>query len=126
MSRLQDWLASIPELSSSSSQANAGSSSRISNSRVQSLCSDIARQKSANPAAYNANVSWWRRTLATLLESGAQSNGGHTVLSIDDELVEAIAKSAGRRPMALTSVVVSPAFCSDSHRVAEAETIDWR
>lgn len=119
MSRLQDWLASIPELSSSTSSqatatAAAGSSSRISSSssRVQSLCSDIARQKSANPAAYNANVSWWRRTLASLLESGAQSDGDHTVLSVDDELVEAIARSAGRRPMALTSVVVSALFCS--------------
>lgn len=111
MSRLQDWLASIPELSSSSSSSTtAGPSSRISSSRVQSLCSDIARQKSANPAAYNANVSWWRRTLASLLESGAQSNGDHTVLNLNDELVESIARSTGRRPMALTSVVVSVVF----------------
>lgn len=96
----RDWLRTIPELSGAASTA-----------RVQSLCSDIAPQKATNPAAYSANVSWWRRTLSNLLESGSQPSSNHLALELDDSVFESITRSAGRRPLAIASVVVCMRNC---------------
>src|ERR1700733_10863090 len=91
---LHIWISTIAELSTTSS------------SRIQSLCSDIARHKETNPAAYNANVSWWRHTLSNLLAQGVQPSGDHLVLHVNDTLVQGIAASIGRRPLAIATVVV--------------------
>lgn len=44
-----------------------------SNSRLQSLYSDISRQKHSNPTSYHAHVDWWQRTLQELVSRGWQS-----------------------------------------------------
>ncbi|KIM87189.1 hypothetical protein PILCRDRAFT_815664 [Piloderma croceum F 1598] len=44
--------------------------STTSNSRLQSLYSDISRQKYSNPTSYHSNVDWWGRTLETLVTRG--------------------------------------------------------
>ena len=100
---LDVWLSTVPELSGIASQP-----------RMQSLCSDIALRKEANPAAYSATVSWWRNTLSSLLMQGAQASTDHLVLHLDDALVQGIANNLGRRPLALTTVVVSQhhPFCT--------------
>jgi hypothetical protein len=92
---LDAWISTVPELSETATS-----------SRIQALCSDIALRKEANPAAYNANISWWRNTLSSLLARGAQPSRDHLVLHLNDALVQGIANSLGRRPLALTTVVV--------------------
>ncbi|KAF8308113.1 hypothetical protein DL93DRAFT_2231869 [Clavulina sp. PMI_390] len=94
------WLTTIPEFASATP------------ARIQSLCSDIARQKAANPTAYAANVAWWRRTVRSMLDYGAQPVGGgregeHLTLLLEDELLQRFADASvvRRRPMALVSVV---------------------
>ncbi|KAI9570451.1 Snf7-domain-containing protein [Boletus coccyginus] len=47
--------------------------SSTSKSRLQSLYSDISRQKHSNPTSYHAHVSWWQRTLEELVSRGWQT-----------------------------------------------------
>ena len=44
-----------------------------SKSRLQSLYSDISRQKHSNPTSYHAHVDWWQRTLEELVSRGWQT-----------------------------------------------------
>ena len=44
-----------------------------SKSRLQSLYSDISRQKNSNPTSYHAHVDWWQRTLEELVARGWQT-----------------------------------------------------
>ncbi|KIJ69013.1 hypothetical protein HYDPIDRAFT_81175 [Hydnomerulius pinastri MD-312] len=44
-----------------------------SKSRLQSLYSDISRQKHSNPTSYNAHVDWWQRTFEELVSRGWQA-----------------------------------------------------
>lgn len=44
-----------------------------SKSRLQSLYSDISRQKHSNPTSYHAYVDWWQRTLEELVSRGWQT-----------------------------------------------------
>ncbi|KIJ16763.1 hypothetical protein PAXINDRAFT_75026 [Paxillus involutus ATCC 200175] len=45
-----------------------------SKSRLQSLYSDITRQKHSNPTSYHAHVDWWQRTLEELVSRGWQTD----------------------------------------------------
>ncbi|KIK98727.1 hypothetical protein PAXRUDRAFT_133647 [Paxillus rubicundulus Ve08.2h10] len=45
-----------------------------SKSRLQSLYSDISRQKHSNPTSYHAHVDWWQRTLEELVSHGWQTD----------------------------------------------------
>ncbi|KAF8557312.1 hypothetical protein OG21DRAFT_1435544 [Imleria badia] len=45
-----------------------------SKSRLQSLYSDISRQKHSNPTSYHAHVDWWQRTLEELVSRGWQTD----------------------------------------------------
>lgn len=91
----EKWITTIPELAGGASSP-----------RVQSLFSDIVRQKATNPAAYHANVSWWRRTLHDLLSSGAQLSTDHLVVNLDEDLLQDFTRVVNRKPLALVSVVV--------------------
>ncbi|KAL4067921.1 Snf7-domain-containing protein [Scleroderma citrinum] len=44
-----------------------------SKSRLQSLYSDVSRQKHSNPTSYHAHVDWWKRTLEELVLRGWQA-----------------------------------------------------
>ncbi|KAG9318852.1 Snf7-domain-containing protein, partial [Chiua virens] len=44
-----------------------------SKSRLQSLYSDISRQKHSNPSSYHAHIDWWQRTLEDLVSRGWQT-----------------------------------------------------
>ncbi|KAG8217873.1 Snf7-domain-containing protein [Butyriboletus roseoflavus] len=43
------------------------------NSRLQSLYSDVSRQKHSNPTSYHVHVDWWQRTLEELVSRGWQT-----------------------------------------------------
>jgi hypothetical protein len=49
---------------SSSLPSSLPSYNGLYNSRIQSLYSDISRQKHSNSTTYNANIAWWHSTLA--------------------------------------------------------------
>ncbi|KAJ7724452.1 Snf7-domain-containing protein [Mycena maculata] len=74
-------------------------------SRLQSLYSDISRQKHSNPASYNANIEWWRKALETVVRSGIQSHGSTLVLSAGPGLMDLLRVPGAGKPLALASVV---------------------
>ncbi|KAF9218338.1 hypothetical protein BS17DRAFT_742320 [Gyrodon lividus] len=45
-----------------------------SRSRLQSLYSDITRQRHSNPTSYNTHVDWWQRTFEELVSRGWQTD----------------------------------------------------
>ena len=49
-----------------------------SKSRLQSLYSDVSRQKHSNPTSYHAHVDWWKRTLEELVSRGWQAENTST------------------------------------------------
>ncbi|KAF8843549.1 hypothetical protein BDN67DRAFT_896692 [Paxillus ammoniavirescens] len=61
--------------------------------RLQSLYSDITRQKHSNPTSYHAHVDWWQRTLEELVSRGWQTDiasplqGKEDVASQSDKLI---------------------------------------
>jgi hypothetical protein len=89
------WVQTIPELST-----------EPKTSRMNALFSDIARQKSANTSSFTSNVSWWRQTLFDLARKGVQPSHDHLALKVDEALLDAFANCLGKRPMALSSVIV--------------------
>jgi charged multivesicular body protein 7 len=102
--------------------------SSTSNSRLQSLYSDISRQKHSNPTSYHSNVEWWQRTLEALVTKGwlaqstisARSSTGagkgelleretdKLILSAGRGLVESLRYDGVGRPLGLGAVIVSP------------------
>ncbi|KAJ7595707.1 Snf7-domain-containing protein [Mycena floridula] len=76
-----------------------------SSSRLQSLYSDFSRQKQSNPASYNANVEWWRRTLESFVQSGLQTSGSRLVLGADRTLVNSLRVEGVGKPIGLGAVI---------------------
>ncbi|KAF8212030.1 Snf7-domain-containing protein [Mycena galopus ATCC 62051] len=74
-------------------------------SRLQSIYSDISRQKYSNPASYNANIEWWRNALEAITRSGIQQRGSNLVLTADAGLLELLRVSGVGKPLALSAVV---------------------
>ncbi|KAJ7271980.1 Snf7-domain-containing protein [Mycena haematopus] len=74
-------------------------------SRLQSLYSDISRQKHSNPTAYNANIEWWRKALEAITRSGIQQRGSNLVLTADASLMDLLRVSGVSKPLALSAVV---------------------
>ncbi|KAF8480603.1 hypothetical protein JB92DRAFT_2766282 [Gautieria morchelliformis] len=63
----------------------------VSRSRLHSLYSDFSPQKQSNPAGYQSNVDWWRRTLLHLLSTAAQpSSHDVLVLHADTALLDGL------------------------------------
>lgn len=81
-----------------------------SSSRLQSIYSDISRQKHSNPASYNANIEWWRKALEAIVRSGIQQRGSNLVLSADARLMDLLRVSGVGKPLALSTVVVSLSY----------------
>lgn len=80
-------------------------------SRLQSIYSDISRQKHSNPASYHANIEWWRKALEAIVASGIQQHGSTLVLSAGPSLMDLLRVSGVGKPLALAAVVVS--LCPD-------------
>ncbi|KAJ6497044.1 Snf7-domain-containing protein [Mycena vitilis] len=74
-------------------------------SRLQSIYSDISRQKHSNPASYQANIEWWRQALEGIARCGIQRSGSNLVLSADASLMDLLRVSGVGKPLALSTVV---------------------
>ncbi|KAJ7444910.1 Snf7-domain-containing protein [Mycena latifolia] len=74
-------------------------------SRLQSIYSDISRQKHSNPASYHANIEWWRKALEAIVRSGIQQHGSSLVLSANPSLMDLLRVSVVGKPLALPAVV---------------------
>lgn len=82
-----------------------------SKSRLQALYSDILPQKSANPAAFHANVEWWRGTLEAFVEKGLQGNSSDRLtLHASRSLMDALRVDGVGKPIGLGTAVVSASF----------------
>lgn len=81
-----------------------------STQRIQSLYSDLARQKLSNPTGYTANLEWWRNALQSVVERGlqpaGQPNPDHIVLHVDQSLSDAFMWDKVGRPLGLSVVIV--------------------
>ncbi|KAJ7219458.1 Snf7-domain-containing protein [Mycena pura] len=76
-----------------------------STSRLQSIYADISHQKHSNPANYNANVEWWRKTLEAIARSGIQQHGSNLVLNADSGLMDLLRVPGAGKPLALPTAV---------------------
>ncbi|KAH7341142.1 hypothetical protein B0J17DRAFT_654403 [Rhizoctonia solani] len=99
-----EFLSSLPEYKSNSQ-------------RLQSLYSDLNRQRLSNPAGYSANVEWWRRTLSEITARGFQP-AGVLVLRADTVLVDSFRWDKVGKPLgvgyALTSLSTPTTSCAGS------------
>ncbi|KAH8995358.1 hypothetical protein EDB92DRAFT_198022 [Lactarius akahatsu] len=78
----------------------------LSKSRIQSLYSDISRQKHSNPTAYSSNITWWRSTLEALVSLGYQPNTTDTlILHADQSLLESLRYGGAGKPLCLGTVI---------------------
>ncbi|KIY72107.1 hypothetical protein CYLTODRAFT_344696 [Cylindrobasidium torrendii FP15055 ss-10] len=84
-----------------------------SKSRLQATYSDFTNQKTANPAAFHANVEWWRKTLESLVSQGAQaSTSDRLVLVASRALLDTLKVDGVGKPIALGNVIVSIVYIS--------------
>jgi len=93
-SSISEYISTLPEYKATSQ-------------RLQSLYSDLAKQRLSNPTGYSANVEWWRRILSEATARGLQP-AGVLVLRVDSLLVDAFRWDKVGRPLgvgyALTSL----------------------
>ncbi|KAI5119736.1 hypothetical protein M0805_008666 [Coniferiporia weirii] len=98
-------------MASSTSKFNARLSeistySYISTTRLKSIYSDLSRQKSSNPAAFNSNIDWWKRTLGALVRQGLQADSNDAlVLHASPELAECLRYEGVGKPLGLAAVI---------------------
>ncbi len=85
--------------------------------RLPALYSDFRRLRTLNPDGYAANVSAWRRALASIVRSGLAPSRTSTpnllILSADDQLLRALESQQYGRPLALGAVVREAALEKD-------------
>ncbi|KAH9066326.1 Snf7-domain-containing protein [Lactarius vividus] len=92
--------------SSPSTLSSLPSYNGLSKSRIQSLYSDISRQKHSNPTAYSSNITWWRSTLEALVSLGYQPNTTDTlILHADQSLLESLRYGGAGKPLCLGTVI---------------------
>ncbi|TDL21517.1 hypothetical protein BD410DRAFT_829025 [Rickenella mellea] len=92
-----DWLSSLPKYS------------KTSKSRLQSLYSDLARQKLSNPTSFNSNVAWWRETLESLAIHSwrtREDSSGALTLQVNSSLTEKLRYPGVGKPLGLGAVVM--------------------
>ncbi|KAJ3862385.1 Snf7-domain-containing protein [Lentinula novae-zelandiae] len=77
--------------------------------RLQSLYSDFSEQKRSNPASYQANVDWWRRTLETYVSEGFHGSN-RLVLKAGQQLVDNFRVEGVGKPICFHAVLVSVQF----------------
>ncbi|KAI0321646.1 Snf7-domain-containing protein [Amylostereum chailletii] len=87
-------LASLPTYSSASS------------SRLQSLYSDISRQKHSNPTSFNSNIAWWHATLDAVLANGWQPHSpDKLIVHANPSLPDSLRYEGTGKPLCLSTVV---------------------
>jgi hypothetical protein len=105
---------------SPSTLSSVPSYSGLSKSRIQSLYSDISRQKHSNPTTYSSNITWWRSTLEALVSLGYQPSTTDTlVLHADQSLVESLRYEGAGKPLCLGTVIVSFLIACSENRGAD-------
>ncbi|KAJ3851621.1 Snf7-domain-containing protein [Lentinula lateritia] len=72
--------------------------------RLQSLYSDFSEQKRSNPASYQANVDWWRRTLETYVSQGFHGSN-RLVLKAGQQLVDNFRVEGVGKPICFHAVL---------------------
>lgn len=94
-------------LSMSSKLPGLPTYSSVSISRLKSLYSDFSRQKVSNPASFNSNVEWWKRTLSALVEQGMQKGTSDVlILHASSEISESLRYEGAGKPLGLAAVLV--------------------
>lgn len=80
--------------------------------RLPALYSDFRGQRTTNPDGYQANISAWRRGLASLVRaglaptgSGSSSKPNHVIMNADESLLRALESKQYGRPLALGAVI---------------------
>ncbi|KAG9012072.1 hypothetical protein FRB95_013603 [Tulasnella sp. JGI-2019a] len=74
--------------------------------RLQSLYSDVSRQKQANPEGFKSSVGWWTRTLQAIVKAGKQpQSNDHLVLHASDQLSEGLRWEKVGRPLGLGAIL---------------------
>ena len=80
--------------------------------RLPALYSDFRGLRNTNPDGYHANVSAWRRGLASLVRAGLAPSGSgsasapnHIVLNADESLLRSLESKQYGRPLALGAVI---------------------
>ncbi|KIM26744.1 hypothetical protein M408DRAFT_312477 [Serendipita vermifera MAFF 305830] len=111
---------STATMTSTTANTNAPSSESIaaylttlpeykSTPRMQSLYSDLSRQKASNPGGYTANLGWWRNVLVELVRRRLQPGdaaGDALVLRADQELSDALRVERVGRPAGLGTAII--------------------
>ncbi|KAJ3991784.1 Snf7-domain-containing protein [Lentinula boryana] len=85
--------------------------------RLQSLYADFSEQKHSNPASYQANVDWWRRTLETYVSGGFQSSS-RLVFNAGQQLIHNFRVEGVGKPICFDTVITelsSPQTSSSSN-----------
>jgi charged multivesicular body protein 7 len=83
-----------------------------SRSRLQSLYSDIHRQKYSNPSSFHTHVDWWHRTLKDFISRGWQGHDGSDgtsnklVLGARRALVDKLRYEGVGKPLGLGTTIV--------------------
>lgn len=79
---------------------------------MPALYSDFRGLRTTNPDGYQANVSAWRKALASLVRAGlapasssSSSSPNHTILTADESLLRALESKQYGRPLALGAVI---------------------
>lgn len=78
--------------------------------RLKSLYSDFSSQKQLNPAGFQSNVDWWRKTLVHLLRTASQPAPSDVlILHANNALIDCLSsKELGvGKPLGIGSVLVS-------------------
>ncbi|KAG8945654.1 hypothetical protein FRC04_000615 [Tulasnella sp. 424] len=76
--------------------------------RLQSLYSDISRQKQSNPEGFQSSIGWWTNALETVVRRGKQPQPqaeDYVVLHATDKLAEALRWEKVGRPIGLGAVL---------------------
>ncbi|ESK85557.1 snf7 family protein [Moniliophthora roreri MCA 2997] len=82
-----------------------------SRSRLQALYSDFSRQKHSNPASYQSNVEWWRRTLERYLCEQQDT----LVLHYGSSLIENLRVEGVGKPIGFSAVIAELQLPSSSN-----------
>lgn len=83
-----------------------------SKSRLQSLYSDIHRQKHSNPSSFHAHVDWWHGTLKDVISRGWQGSDGpdgtsnKLILGARRALVDKLRYEGVGKPLGLGTTIV--------------------
>lgn len=78
---------------------------------MPALYSDFRGSRTTNPDGYQANVSAWRKALASLVRAGlapassSSASPNHTILTADESLLRALESKQYGRPLALGAVI---------------------